>query len=253
MKFFRITKMLTAVAIVAGLTAAAVPLLNDLLSRHVLSVRVSGTFDHVSRLELEAVVREQLATAGFFTVNVESVRHAAVSLPWVRDVTVRRVWPDSVHIAVEERAAVARWNGDSLLEDDASVFQPREGAIEYALPRLSGPPDQHLRVLRQFKHLSAALGAIGGGVAGVSLSARGQWEVSFANGMTVVPSTPFDVAALMQFSRMLPSILGVDMHRAARIDLRYANGFAVRWREAKALSDGDVASEGRAGTRGGKG
>jgi hypothetical protein len=65
--------------------------------------------------------------------------------------------------------------------------------------------------------------------------------VNFRNGMSIVPSTPFDIAALMQFTRTLPSILGGDMSRVARIDLRYANGFAVRWRESR--SDDDVSDD----------
>ncbi|MFT5174250.1 MAG: cell division protein FtsQ [Gammaproteobacteria bacterium] len=237
----------------AGLVAAAIPLLNDLLNRHVLSVRVAGKFGHLSRLELETVVRERLTSDGFFAVDVESVRQAALSLPWVRDVSVRRVWPDSVHIDVEERVAMARWNGDALMEGDASIFKPRGGADAYVLPKLSGPSGQHVRVLAQFKHLSTGLRAIGGGVVGLSLSERGQWEVNFASGMTIVPSTPFDVAALMQFSRMLPSILGDDLPRVARIDLRYANGFAVRWHEGKEVAIDAVGNDQGTLARGGKG
>ena len=231
MSVTRILRALTAVVFAAGLGAALVPLVNDVFNRHVLSVRVAGTFDHVERLELETVVREQLQSESFFTVEVESLRRAAAALPWVRDVTVRRVWPDSVHIAVVERVAVVRWNDDALMEDDASVFKPREGVEDFALARLTGPSGQHARVLAQFKELSGGLGALGGGIAGLALSERGQWEVKFGNGMTVVPATPFDVAALLEFARALPAILGGDMPRVARIDLRYANGFAVRWHE----------------------
>ena len=253
MNVTRALRVITALVFVAVLIAAFVPVLNDVFNRHVLSVRVTGKFDHLARPELEAVVREQLSSASFFTVEVESLRRAAASLPWVRDVAVRRVWPDSVHIAVQERVAVVRWNDDALMEDDASIFKPRDGIDGFELAQLAGPAGQHAQVLDQFRQLSAGIGMVGGGVAGVSLSERGQWEVRFANGMTVVPSTPFDVAALMEFSRILPAILGSDIQRVARIDLRYANGFAVRWREAgeetnvSVKDDGESISQGRKG------
>ncbi len=232
----RVVRVISALVVVACLTAALVPMLNDVLNRHVLSVRIAGNFKHISHPELEAVVREQLRSTGFFSLDVDSVRRAALSLPWVRNVTVRRVWPDSVHIAVVERVAVARWNDDALLEEDASLFKPRAGVTDFALAHLSGPKGQHKRVLEQFKDLSQGLTSLAGGVAGLTLSERGQWEVRFSNGMTVVPSSPFDIAALMTFSRTLPAILGNDMPRVARIDLRYANGFAVRWREGDSPS-----------------
>ena len=122
MNVTRILRGITALVFVAALIAAFVPVLNDVFNRHVLSVRVTGKLDHLARIELEAAVREQLRSASFFTVEVESLRRAAASLPWVRDVAVRRVWPDSVHIAVEERVAVVRWNDDALMEDDASIL-----------------------------------------------------------------------------------------------------------------------------------
>ena len=116
--------------------------------------------------------------------------------------------------------------------------------IWFGCADLSG---QHAQVLEEFNRLASGLGEVGGGVSGLSLSARGQWEVTFRNGMSIVPSTPFDIAALMQFTRTLPSILGGDMPRVARIDLRYANGFAVRWREtpsdSEASKDADAATK----------
>ena len=50
MSVTRILRALTALVFVAGLGAALVPLVNDVFNRHVLSVRVAGTFDHVERL-----------------------------------------------------------------------------------------------------------------------------------------------------------------------------------------------------------
>jgi cell division protein FtsQ len=226
-----VRRTLAATGLLAGLAVAALPLAGDLVERQVLSVRIAGEFQHVAREALEASVRRNLAAGGFFAVDVEGVRRAALALPWVREVTVRRVWPDSIHIAVVERVAVARWNQDALLEDDGSMFTPTEGAGRYPLARLEGPSGSHLRVLGEYKRLATGLAMLGGGVTRVSLSARGQWEIEFGNGLTLVPATPLDAAALQDFARALPGILGDRFERAARIDLRYANGFAVRWRD----------------------
>lgn len=226
-----VTRTLVAVGLLAGLTAAAVPLAGDVLERQVLSVRVAGEFKHVSRATLEASVRRKLESGGFFAVDVDDLRRAALAHPWVREATVRRVWPDSIHIAVLERVAVARWNDHALLESDASLFSPGHGVAGYALARLEGPPDAHARVLDNYKRLATRLGTLAGGVQRLSLSARGQWEIELGNGLTLVPRVPLDVDALEDLARVLPRILGERFQHAARIDLRYANGFAVRWRD----------------------
>jgi len=224
-------RALAALALSGALLAAGWPLARDLLSREVRSVRVAGEFQRVSRPALERAVREELAGARFFEVDVERVRRAALGLPWVREATVRRAWPDAIHIAVVERLAVARWNDEALLEDDASVFVPSGGPDGHGLARLEGPDGRHAEVLAQFKRLALALGSLAGGVTRLALSPRGQWQIGFGNGLTLVPPEPLDVDALERLAGALPAILGDDLARAARIDLRYANGFAVRWRD----------------------
>jgi len=226
-----VRRSLAAVSLLAAVAVVAVPLAGDLREQAVGAVRVSGEFQHLSREALEAAVRAELAAGGFFAVDVERVRGAATSLPWVREATVRRVWPDSIHIAVQERVAVARWNARWLMEDDASLFRPVEGVDGHALVRLAGPEGRHREVLQQFKRIATTFGTLAGGVTGLTLSERGEWRLVFANGLTLVPRAPLDVAALARFAAALPRILGERLGEAERIDLRYANGFAVRWRE----------------------
>ncbi|HEX9583211.1 MAG TPA: FtsQ-type POTRA domain-containing protein, partial [Gammaproteobacteria bacterium] len=88
--------------LLAALLAAGTFVWRDLDSRPIASVRIAGEFVNVSRDSLEQVVNGFLPS-GFLRLDVEAVRRAAAGLPWVRRVSVRRVWPGSLHIAVVER------------------------------------------------------------------------------------------------------------------------------------------------------
>ncbi len=221
-------KVLICIAIALPIAASALAATGWVTSRPVESVRVVGEFNKVSSKALRARVM-QVVDGGFFGIDVDAVRAAALSLPFVREVTVRRVWPDSIHIAVVERQAVARWNDEALLEDDGGVFVPRGELGHRNLVLLQGPDGEQEEVLRVYKLLQAALGGFGRGIRRLRLSARGGWELEFGNGLILVPHSPLDLEQLQGVVSMLPRLLGEELSRVARIDLRYANGFAVRW------------------------
>jgi cell division protein FtsQ len=77
------------------------------------SVQVEGEFRKLSAEHLQHAVANAVR-GGFFTVNVDAVRRAAESLPWVASARVRRVWPDALQLHVVEQRAAARWGEAGL-------------------------------------------------------------------------------------------------------------------------------------------
>ena len=72
-------------------------------------VVVHGTLERASAAHLEAAIRDEL-TGTFFTMNLDRARGALARVPWVRNVALRRQWPQRLDVTIEEHAPVARWN-----------------------------------------------------------------------------------------------------------------------------------------------
>jgi cell division protein FtsQ len=213
-----------------ALAGAALPILQSLGGHAVNSVRVAGEFNHVSRNTLERVVADQI-TKGFFEVDVEAVRVASRALPWVREASVRRVWPDSLHVAIVEREPVARWNAHDLMERDGTLFQPHGGVRELDLPELFGPPESEREVLAAHGRFRSVLGPLGGGIERLRLLARGGWRLVLANGTTLVLADGQDDATLKRFARAAAKEIAEHLDQIEQVDLRYAGGFAVRLKQ----------------------
>jgi len=194
-------------------------------------VVVEGTLVHLDASRIEAVVAE-CVHAGFFGIDVDDIRARLQDEPWVRDAAVRRVWPDSLHVAIAEQVAVARWGDYGLLNAEADLFVPAPEELPADLVRLDGPLGTELEVLRRYRFVAERLGALGLRVAAVELSARHAWSVTTDGGHQIVFGRKDFDARLARFELGYRRALAQAWARIARVDLRYTNGFAVGERPA---------------------
>ena len=226
------TRQIVLALVLLAVCGAAAPVVNELKGHRVDSVRIAGEFRHVDRARLERVISEEI-TRGFFEVDVEAVRAAALEIAWVRDASVRRVWPDALHVAIVEREPVARWNDSALLERDGSLFRPEELPDDPALTLLAGPRDAEREVLAALGRFSAALGEFGGGITRLAMLERGGWRVGLGNGVELRLAQGQDAATLKRFAAVAPGLFAGRVDDIVTVDLRYANGFAVRMRSSQ--------------------
>ena len=222
--------------VVLGIFAAGFYVFESLSARPIQSVRIAGEFHNVDRSALEAAVAKSLS-GGFFHLDVDEVRAAARSLPWVRDASVRRVWPDTLHVAVIERSALMRWGEGGLMESDATVFFPASGTADFGLlPRLDGPPGSEPQVLERYRELRAILAPLGSPVQRVSVTNRGSWRVVLENNFALLLGQWRDTDLIRRFAQAFPDLSAMRTEELVQVDLRYANGFSVLWREAQPVA-----------------
>ncbi|MGQ0657050.1 MAG: cell division protein FtsQ/DivIB [Chromatiales bacterium] len=217
----------------------AVIWLLDPLSMPLRSVRVDGEFRHLSAARLRNVVAAE-AKGSFFSVNVQAIRAAVMADPWVRDVSVRRIWPDALGVTVYEQRAIAFWGENGLLNERGSVFHPPRDTFPSGLIRLSGPSGTETAVLRRYQQLQTWFRPLGLRVANVELTPRRAWSFAVDEGFRVlVGRNDFEtrVRRLIATLRRFPERL----RQSELIDLRYTNGFAIR---PPAVAHADAANPG---------
>ena len=196
-------------------------------------LKVTGPFRHVSAAQVRDIVAP-FAARGFFGTDVGAIHDAVEALPWVDRAAVRRVWPDLLQVTVTEQVAVARWGARALLNGRGEVFRPPADTLPDGLPRLAGPPGSAPRVLARWRELEAELAPVGRKVTVLSLTSRRSWQARLDDGIRLALGKSAPVARLKRFLRYYPRVAAGREGRIEDVDLRYANGFAVRWREGAA-------------------
>lgn len=216
------------VLVFATLVLLAVDTLLRPESFAVRSLSFEGEFRQVDQQALKAAVIQSVR-GNFYLLNLDEIRERARTVPWVHDVTVRRHWPDGVHIRFSEQRLVARWgkNGWVNAQGEYVNLQGREGPA--GLPRLVGPEGLQERVLEHYRRLNEILAPAQLQVAALTLTDRHSWNIVLHNGLVLTLGREAPEQKVERFARIYPRTLSAQAARAKRVDLRYTNGFSVEW------------------------
>jgi cell division protein FtsQ len=213
--------------------------------RPISKIAVQGDLSYISQQAVQQRIAPFVA-ASFFTIDLAGMRTELEQMPWIAHAEVRRVWPDQVVIRLEEQLPVARWGDESLLNNQGQAFTPRELANYEHLPQLFGPQRAQQKVMQQYQVLSQMLRPLGFSIARLELRDRGSWFLttgagSAGPGIELLLGRGNQVEKMRRFIAIYDKTLKEQITNIARIDLRYANGLAVGWREPVAPTTAQTA------------
>ena len=194
-------------------------------------VHIEGDYRYLQRSALERAVAGHVSV-GFFSVDVHEVGAAARALGWVDEVRVRRVWPDALRMYVVEQVPMARWGRDSLLNERGEVFAPGGDPRPQGLAQLDGPDGSAARVSDALRSMQRLLDPLQLGIRRLELNARGGWSLELDEGLVLKLGNEAAESRLARFVRLYPRLVASRQERPVLVDLRYANGFSVRWETA---------------------
>lgn len=192
-------------------------------------VTVGGTLAHVTRGEIEGLVRRELK-GNFLTLDPAAVSAAFQKLPWVRNASVRRQWPARLEVMLEEQVPLARWGASALVNTQGEVFR---ASYDGELPVFVGPEGSAREIAIQYRYFRKSLERIGQTPVRVEVSPRRAWKLKLASGLTLVLGREQVEARIARFVATYGQALVPLGPRVNYVDLRYANGFAVRFPEPR--------------------
>ena len=231
-------------------------------------VRFEGEFRRVSETELGQAVLPAVGR-NFLLLDLDAVKQRVQSLPWVYRASVRRAWPRDLHVEFLEQQIVARWGETASGSDHMagrtseasrasfSARSPRldpigetttwvnhageavtlPGATDLPkdMPLLHGPNGTSAEVLTQYQQLAPMFAAQGLLLERLLLTPRRSWQLVVLDGRTGSHFTLLldrieTARKAERFARSYAQALAARAAEIRQVDLRYANGFAVQWR-----------------------
>jgi cell division protein FtsQ len=224
----RIVPATSAAVVAIALAAGAWYAFESISTQPIRDVTFAGDLARVPRADLDAFANS-VRGASPAGASLAAVREAARRIPWVRDASVRRRFPDGVQVTIEAYEPLARWGDAGLVSTKGEVFD-----AEYAgfLPRFSGPDGSAAQVAAMYPAIARALAPLASAVTDVNFSPRGAWQVVLESGLTLEVGRADVQARLQRFAAAWPQLASAGV-ASRHADLRYANGFALRTARAK--------------------
>lgn len=213
------------------LTGLAVPASHEIMQR--------WKVDHVELVgRLNVVDAEKLARElvwvkeeSFFSLDVQRVHQRIQNMPLVEQLSVRKRWPDTLVIHIQEAVPVAVWNGDQILTASGKLFPVgklnEETSFVGGLMKLNGSKASAELAIRSYRRIQQAINVHELTIDSMTVSGVGAIDVRLSNEWLVSLGRK-DIDSRLDRLMLLLSTL--DQHEVARVDFRYGNAAAVSWK-----------------------
>ena len=228
-RYYRPMLILLAFGLFCGLGLSLWNSIKAQLDVPIRQIKVLGEVQHLDKTALAARLAEQVE-GPLLSADIEAFRQRVTEEPWVNRSWVKRAWPAALEVEIQEQVAVARWGDKGLLNPQGDIFWPPIKAQHQALPKLQGPASETARVMAQYHDLSQFFQGAQTKLVGLTLEPRGAWTLTLDNDIQVVLGREQLRDRLRRFLRLYQRELVDKAALIERVDIRYTNGAAVKWR-----------------------
>ncbi|QWA10124.1 cell division protein FtsQ [Sodalis ligni] len=197
---------------------------------------VTGQRYYTTNDDIRQAILSLGAPGTFMTQDVNVIQQQIERLPWIKQASVRKQWPDELKIHLVEYVPVARWNDLHMLDAGGKVFSaPAERVGHQTMPLLYGPEGGEQDVLTGYREMNEVMAAHKLTLKTVSMSARHSWQLTLADDTRLELGRDDRTRRLQRFIGIYPVLLQqarTDNKRISYVDLRYDAGVAVGWAPA---------------------
>ncbi|MDA8492443.1 cell division protein FtsQ [Kluyvera georgiana] len=187
-------------------------------------------------------IRQSILALGspgtFMTQDVNIVQSQIERLPWIKQASVRKQWPDELKIHLVEYVPIARWNDQHMVDAEGTAFSiPADRTSKQNLPMLYGPEGSASEVLQGYHDMGAVLAKGKFTLKVAAMTARRSWQLTLDNGIKLNLGRGDTMKRLARFLELYPVLeqqAQTEGNRISYVDLRYDSGAAIGWEPAPA-------------------
>lgn len=205
--------------------------LEKLDSSPIKAYALSGQFRFTTNADIREALTQEPELKGFFVQDIREVAQKIRAIPWVKDVVVRKIYPDRLSITLVEHQPVAIWNNHQFLSSQGDVFGlPAERFNSVGLPLLYGPDSQSKLALEAWHKIGQDLQQRNLILKSLEVDERGAWKITLNGNIELRLGRGDWLPKIDRFVAVYPNIEIPEGKALSYVDLRYEHGVVVGFR-----------------------
>ena len=189
-------------------------------------LQVSSNAQYLPVSKLKSQIKKEV-NGGFFNYNISALKTSLLENPWIKDVTIRKIFPHQLKVSVVEKKPLAIWNLSGLVDQSGEVFYPSV-MPKLDLPQFFGLEADIPSIYQHYLTFQKVFSGIKRSVIKIAVNPQGVWSLTLDNGIKVTLGEEDLMTKCQRFVEAYPELHNPNM-KIQSVDLRYADGFAVKW------------------------
>ncbi|MCK4709620.1 MAG: cell division protein FtsQ/DivIB, partial [Gammaproteobacteria bacterium] len=222
------TKVATALLIPVVILSVIFMLPNDDIFP-IDKVLVSGDYKQINKSNINKKLHAYLGK-GFFAIDIKSIQQSISLEPWIKTVSVKRIWPSELHVHLIEKTAVARWDKDHLLSQQAVIFEADSKQFSH-LPLISGYSGRSRQLLHRYSEMQQEFSRHGIQISEMSEDSKGALSLLLNKKLKVNIGSENNEIKIQHLLAVYSQQIKPRVEKIKHIDFRYSNGFSIAWKE----------------------
>jgi len=192
------------------------------------AVQVQGNFNYLDKATLLPIISPFVKT-NLFLLDKKSLEEEIEFNPWVYSASLTSLWPTTLVVKIEEQKPIAFWGAEAMVNEFGEVIDVNLPTRRNTLPMLYSPFDKGREMVESYVEIRKWMKNFPVDIVEFTENTRGSWLLKLSNGMKIKVGRKEHERRLRRFMVGYSNQLVRQVKKIDTVDLRYTNGFAVKW------------------------
>ena len=220
------------VALLIGIAVVGYNLYQSVLSQNLFPLKrvvIREPLHYGDLHEVSEIIRNH-QQRDLMHMDIAVLAEEMQQLDWIAKASVYKRWPDTVEMDLVERVPVVRWGEKAFLDADGAAFTIPDNDKLRHLFTVHGPDGYEKQVLGYYQLIAPWLSKQQIAIQELYLDQRLVWHARLENGLDVILGRDQLNERLKKLIVVNDKVIEPYARYIDGIDLRYHDGFSVRWK-----------------------